>query len=1066
VELGLLGPLQLVNQRGDVIALSGAKVRTLLCRLALDAGHVVPTDQLLEDLWGGAQPENPSNALQGVVSRLRRALGPPDLILNRGSGYALDLADEDLDTAAFHRLAALGRSAQAGGHPEEALALFDRALSLWRGPPMVDFAYEDFAQSAIGQLLEAKATVLEDRADALLCLGRHAEVVSDLEVLIDEYPLREGLRAQLMVALYRSGRQAEALRAFQAARAVLGEELGIDPGADLRRLEAAILAQDPSLDPPALRVSEVPPILGRRTNIGAPITPLVGRQVELQDVGGLILSERLVTLTGPGGVGKTRLAVEVARARAPELSAGAWLAELAPITDPAAVAPTIVTALDAADTATPPLQRLTEYLADKEILLVIDNCEHVIAEAARVVLELLGSCPKLTILATSREPLGVPGERSWSTPPLNLADAVALFNMRATAADRHFVLDRKAEPVVMDVCQRLDGMPLAVELAAARVPAFDIEAIAQRLSDRFRLLTGGARTALARHQTLRAVVDWSYDLLFDDERRLFDRLSVFAGSSTLAAAESVCAGGDLPASEVADTLSRLVSKSLVLAERDGSGTRYRLLQTLADYGREHLLASGELSELRRLHAGHYLGLARLSDAAWQGADQLAWMAAVQADLDNLRAAMTWAVERQDSEQALFLAGNLGWFWWMAGAATEGAHWLCTALAVPGEPDPNTRARALAWTAFLAVVSGDTETYGKLKDQLYRTMELADLNLSATLVLLLAVMENVRGDRTTASRLFQKAEQSFRLLSGPWPAAALAFSVGEQSQLNGDPSTAERHLSEAAAKLTAVGAMIMAVIGLRLVGDLRQDAGDESGAADAFKRARAITTEFGFIPFSAGLSARLGMLATFQGDFDEAEVHLAAAIRLSDQRSLPWYRALALSGLAALRRRQSRLAEAKAAALEALELFDATNMPDGTVMALTELGFIEEQAGDPAEAELRHRAALSEAERSGNRRSMAVASEGLAGAAAASGDGYKAAQWLSQAQALRASSGGPATSAQRFDLERIESAIARIHSQDAPPTGPMLKSRQQDRRTSRTGPTQNRIVGPSTEPNCR
>jgi DNA-binding SARP family transcriptional activator len=409
--VGLLGPLQVVGDDGALIGVNGARLRVLLGRLAVDVGRVVPADRLFEDLYGEEPPQSPANALQGLVSKLRRVLGRPGVIANLGGGYTLELEPDAVDLVAFEWLASRGRGAHAAGDSERALTLFDEAMALWRGPALVDFAYEEFAQPTIARMVEARAAMLEDRLDSCLALGRHHALVSELEALVAENPLRERLRGQLMLALYRAGRQAEALRAYQAARAVLNEELGVDPGGDLRRLEAAILAQDASLDIPQPVPSGPVVAARRRTNIGAPLTSLVGRAAELGRLQDLLAGRRLVTLIGPGGAGKTRLAVEAARASMPAFAAGAWIAELAAIGDPSAVAGVIVAALDAADPATAPLTRLVDYLGDKSLLLVLDNCEHVIGEACRVVAELSAPAQTCGCWRPAGRRSGCPGRR-------------------------------------------------------------------------------------------------------------------------------------------------------------------------------------------------------------------------------------------------------------------------------------------------------------------------------------------------------------------------------------------------------------------------------------------------------------------------------------------------------------------------------------------------------------------------------------------------------------------------------------------------------------------------------
>jgi DNA-binding SARP family transcriptional activator len=454
--------------------------------------------------------------LQALASKLRSALGSTDLVVMRGGGYALALPADAVDLHRYESLVAVARAA-ADTEPNDAVALFGEADALWRGDVLVDFVYEEFAQPTIVRLTELRLAALEERVDLELALGVLDEGIVELEALVAAHPLRERLRGALMVALYRTGRQADALRVYQEGRHILAEELGLDPGPELSRLEGAILAHDPTLDGPASSRRHDARVK-RRATLPEALTPLVGRDNELRELARLVADHRLLSLVGPGGVGKTRLALEAARATAASLADGGYLVELAPVGDPVAVRDAIASALDLSDA-----QPLSDMVGDRELIIVLDNCEHVIEAAAVVTEELLRRCPNLRLLVTSREALRVPGELVWSVPPLARDDAVRLFVARAQAIGAALeISDDVVTQQIADICTRLDGLPLAIELAAARTRALPVQQIASRLTDRFRLLTGGSRTALPRQQTLTAVVDWSYDLLFDAEQRVFE----------------------------------------------------------------------------------------------------------------------------------------------------------------------------------------------------------------------------------------------------------------------------------------------------------------------------------------------------------------------------------------------------------------------------------------------------------------------------------------------------------------------------------------------------------------
>ena len=531
VEIGLLGPLEVFDDAGDPLVLAGGKLAALLAVLALRAGQVVSAERLMDDLWGPDAKASAANSLQGLVSKLRRVL-PAGVVVTRPPGYLLAVAPEAVDVGRFERMVVAGREAAAGGDAAAAAELLREALGLWRGPALAEFAYDEFAQSEVVRLGEARLAAFEDRIEADLACGCHAELIGELQALVSEHPLRERLRGQLMVALYRSGRQADALRCYQDGRTTLVDELGIDPGPALQRLEAAVLAHDPALDPPAVTrtddVAEVPglPSAGRSLPWAAmtgSLTSFVGRTTELVEVTKLMGEARLVTITGPGGAGKTRLAVEVGTQLQASVPDGVWLVELAPLSDPSslprAVAavlgvrePTSVAPTPGGGPEGPPREEewLVEYLGAKNALLVFDNCEHVVEAAAGLVQRLLAHCSQLRVLATSREPLAVPGEVQWPIPPLGSpvvgaseaevasSEAVRLFTERAAAVQPSFILTPKTALVVADICRRLDGIPLAIELAAARVKVLPVAQIAERLDDRFHLLTGGMRTALPR----------------------------------------------------------------------------------------------------------------------------------------------------------------------------------------------------------------------------------------------------------------------------------------------------------------------------------------------------------------------------------------------------------------------------------------------------------------------------------------------------------------------------------------------------------------------------------------
>ena len=662
---------------GVPVPVRGAKQRTVLALLALHRGKPVSADLLIDALWGDRQVANPVNALQAQIGQLRRTLGATAIVTS-DAGYALDIGPDDLDAARFEQLVAKGRRLLEEGEMALASTALGEALQLRRGEPLTEFAYAGFADAERAHLAEVTLVAIETRVEADLALGRHGELAAELEALCREHPLRERLWELLMLALYRAGRQAEALRAYTEARDRLVDELGIDPGPALRELEARILAQDPSLAAAAPAGLAVPAPMATG-NLRERLSSFVGRSAELQELSEAVRSSRLVTLIGPGGVGKTRLAVEAAATLREEHRDGAWLVEFASVTEPGGVAPAVAGALGAAVAGLvgPPspdstVELIVRFLAGRSLVVVLDNCEHVIGQAAALAETLAGTVPGLRLIATSREPLGVPGEVLVPVGPLALPAAVELFVDRARAVRPGFTADGHTRPVIDDICRRLDGLPLAVELAAARLRSLTLATLAERLDDRFRLLTVGARTALPRQQTLRAVVDWSYDLLFEDERRLFARLSVFVGGCDLDAAEAVCADDQVPAGEILDVLSRLVDKSLVTAPDAGRDARFIQLQTLWQYGRDRLDESGEAGAMCARHAAYYRQMAEEAHEGLRGATGPMWRERLTSELGNLRAALDWFIAKADADAALSLASGMAWLWFINSDCRRGS----------------------------------------------------------------------------------------------------------------------------------------------------------------------------------------------------------------------------------------------------------------------------------------------------------------------------------------------------------------------------------------------------------
>ncbi|MGW6020670.1 AfsR/SARP family transcriptional regulator [Streptomyces sp. NPDC055099] len=696
VRYRILGTTQAFRTDGTPIAVGGARLRALLTVLALRAPRGVPAAVLVDEVWHGDPPADATGALQALVGRLRRAVGAGAVVSTDG-GYQLCAAPDDIDLYRFDRLATEGADALADGDAAKAAAILDDALALWQGPVLADLP-DRTAEAARWEArrLEARRA----RLAAALALGRAEQALPELAALCDDHPLDEPLQALRLRALRDAGRPAQALAAYDEVRRLIADRIGADPGPELRLLHEELLRAD-APRPPAPRTR---PPQRPQGNLRARLTSFVGREGDIETIRDDLARARLVTLLGPGGAGKTRLSQEAAEAHADGAPDGVWLAELAPVEDPDAVPEAVLTALGARETVLrgagaeelravsewhgdDPVVRLTEHCATRRMLLILDNCEHVIDAAARLVDRLLAHCPGLTVLATSREPLGVPGELLRPVEPLPEPIALRLLADRGAAARPGFRIedDRAA---AAEICHRLDGLPLAIELAAARLRMLTPRQIADRLDDRFRLLTNGARTVLPRQQTLRAVVDWSWDLLDGPERTVLRRLSVFAGGCDLAAAEAVC-GTPAESPDVADALGSLVDKSLVVAAPSPQGVmRYRLLETVGEYAGERLDEAGDRAAAERAHLVYFRELARTTEPRLRGGEQREAVERLEVEYENLRTALRHAVAARDEQEALCLVLSLSWFWTIRDLRIETRNWSRDVVALG--PDPFAR----------------------------------------------------------------------------------------------------------------------------------------------------------------------------------------------------------------------------------------------------------------------------------------------------------------------------------------------------------------------------------------
>jgi predicted ATPase/DNA-binding SARP family transcriptional activator len=691
VRVRCLGSVEATDGSGAVCSIDSALRRTLLSLLAIHAGQVMTADWLLEHAWDGAPPESGLRALRFHVSRLRKELHDGDLIETRPGGYRLALVPEQVDALAVEQLT---NSARLQPSPRVAARMYEEALALWRGTPFADAAPCAYLDDEAARLGELHLMITEGYFKVRLDSGDATELVADLIRATTQHPLRESLWASLITAQYRAGLQADALRSYEQMRSMLADALGLDPSSELQDLQRRVLQHD--LGPTQADTA------GRRVRHNLPtlVTPLIDSSDRMASVIGLLQDHRLVTLTGAGGVGKTRMAVELGWSCLEQFDAGVWMVELAPVTNEDAVTGTFASALGIhPQEGFTLVDSIVDWLQGRELLVIIDNCEHVPGSVADLLNVVLPRCPSTKVLATSRQPVGVGGERVHPVALLTPeSDGYDLFVERATAADNSFVRTPVDGEAIVEICRRLDGLPLAIELAAARVRSMAPHDMLTRLDDRFRLLRSGARDALARHEALWTTVEWSYQLLTEHERIIFDRLSVFTGGFDLRALEAACAGDPIEELEVVDLSRNLVDKSMVLAERHEDGTRFRLLETLREFGDDQLRTSDDYSIVRKRHLGHFVDVAEEADNLYRTEEQIFGAATFDREWDNLRTAHDWAVSSSDltAAERLLAAARL---YAISRRRWEHGDWADRTVGLATtdrEASPHTYAQACMW----------------------------------------------------------------------------------------------------------------------------------------------------------------------------------------------------------------------------------------------------------------------------------------------------------------------------------------------------------------------------------
>ncbi|TDW21270.1 BTAD domain-containing putative transcriptional regulator [Kribbella kalugense] len=977
MRFGVLGPVTAWTDAGTPVVIQGLKVRALLADLLVHEGRPVPADRLIDDLWGSNLPGNPAGTLSAKVSQLRRAFedaepGSRSLVKSGPAGYSVSVSSATYDALQFGELLASGS--------------VDEALALWRGSAYADFTDEAFVETAVVRLSEQRLAALE-QADL---------PVSELGVLVSEHPLREGLRAAHMRALYRAGRQSEALESYEQLRQLLLDDLGLDPGPELVALQQSILTQD---------------LPHARNNLPAQLSGLIGRSDALTDVSSSLSTSRLVTLTGPGGVGKTRLALAAATDAADRFADGAVLVELAAVTpDALSVADSLTDAvqiaLDLRDTGgSPVIDRLAAVMGSR--LLVLDNCEQVIEDVAALTDRLLAAAPGLRVLATSREPLGLAGEVVWTVPPLDVpspssgveaastCSAVQLFVTRAAAASRGFALTDETLTDVAVLCRRLDGIPLALELAATRVRALGVRGLVARLDDRFRLLAAGHRGAAPRQQTLHAMIDWSWELLAPDEQSVLRRLAVHADGCTAEAAAAVCGEDD-----VLDVLVRLVDRSLVVPV---DGTRFRLLESVAAYCMEKLRAADELEAVRQRHLAYYVSLAE--SAELYGDEQGRWLQLLDDDAANLRTALDRAVSTGQSDLAARLVDALAWYWFLRGRHMEAMRALD---AVP----------LGAWRVGYMYLLGDSRAAAERE----RWVDSAD----ARGLWWIAYTASDAGDLPMCLELLERALKSFD--GDQWGVAAVLLARAKHAHVRADLPALFADASESARIFRSLGDRWGALQATSWLGAHAELVGDFDESMRLHLEGAQLAEELGLWPEVASALGMVGWTSIRQGRYDVAQVNADRAYRLATEQGQRANQALAELVLGFAARRTGALDEA---AVRLQTMIDRARQQSEPVLYLSivleELGYVRELQGRLTEALELHREAFEVSVEFESLRGMCWALEGIAGCHP---DKTLAATLLGCAAATRATENYLMAATETLDLDRASAAALASLGADA------------------------------------
>jgi len=1013
VEFAILGLLQVLRD-GVPVRVPAGRQRELLALLVVEAGGAVSSSRLVDALWGDRPPENPDNALQQRIHHARRLLGPggAETLVTVPGGYRLEVPEEAVDARRFEQLATRGRQALAAGDPAAAATALVAADARWRGPAL-DGIDAGWARQEAGRLEALRLAARGDRIDADLALGRHADLVAELEHLVAEEPLRERTRAQLMLALAGIGNQADALRVYDDGRRRLAEELGIDPSPRLQRIHADVLAQrvpEGSDRTGTLTVAHGRPREHPAQRLPTPADSFVGRDEELARLKELLASGRIVTVLGPGGAGKSRLALEVARAaETASADLAVHLVELAPLTEADAVPAALATGIGvAASREIPVVEALRSTLRAGRTLLVLDNCEHLIPAVSGLTRDLVVSCPELTVLATSRAPLEVAGEIVWPLPtlPVPPADvqrraaaeeyaAFRLFAERAVEVAPTFELTDAEVSDATRIVRHLDGLPLAIELAAARVRVLSVREIAARLDDRFKLLSGGRRSTPARHRGLWDTLEWSWGLLDEAERRAWMAASVPVGPfpATLLEVLLDAVDADLGALEA---VTRLSDRSLLTVHDRGDPTRYRMLETLREFGLRRLAEAGLEEAVRAAHAR---GVEQVIAASshWTGGDWDVDVRGQRGWLPEARAALRWRSDRGDRRGVQRLAARLGWLWYLTALAPEGLRWIDDALGPLGALDPEeAEPDAVLWAAALRANEAPDDL-GLRWAQL--AVDLAEGEVPAAMARAVAATHRaITGDLEGAYGEIRREPTHQGWIEGYW-----RLLEGQMHGMEGRTMEARPILDVAERLLVDHGAWFGVWTSATLV-QLAQLRGDEDDVRRVAGRALAVCAAQDAPELEVEIRCTLAMVDAALGNDEAVQEQLYRAGTIAERTGLAMSRSLVANARGYGHWRQGRYVHAVSSLREGVELHDRGGQSFGRPFALWCLGHLALRQNDAVEAARLLTDSLEEARRRGEGDAVACALEGLAAVAAADDRAELGARLLGAAAAARAAMG--------------------------------------------------------------